>query len=241
MNIKVFAILFSALTIFGCTQTAAQKVQHVNPQEFQNLMKTAPDKVILDVRTPGEFASGHIPGAININISDAGFAEAVSALDTSKPVFVYCLAGGRSASATDIMSGMGFQNIIDLSSGFMQWSSQGFPVETGTSVAPKSSGMTDAEFANITAGDTLLLVDFSAKWCTPCVKIKKFLPELEESFKGKINILQVDYDDNSALIKSQNISTVPYLRLYRKGAVVWDHPGAVEKADVAAAIEQALK
>lgn len=71
------------------------------------------NSVIIDVRTPAEFAEGHLEGAINIDVSAAGFADQVAALDQKVPYVVYCRSGNRSASAVATMRSLGFTEVTD--------------------------------------------------------------------------------------------------------------------------------
>jgi phage shock protein E len=74
--------------------------------------------VIIDVRTPEEFAAGHVVGALNIPVELPGFAEAISQLDPEATYAVYCRTGSRSAFATAEMAGLGYLHIFDLNGGF---------------------------------------------------------------------------------------------------------------------------
>lgn len=74
------------------------------------------DTVIIDVRTPAEFASGHLDGAINIDLESGDFAAEVSELATTGEYIVYCRSGNRSAQAAELMAGQGFKNVTDLGS-----------------------------------------------------------------------------------------------------------------------------
>jgi rhodanese-related sulfurtransferase len=78
--------------------------------------------VILDVRTPGEFNSGYIPGAINIDIYAADFQSRVQKLDKSKTYLVYCRSGARSSNAGNFMVTNGFKQVHNLKGGMMAWS-----------------------------------------------------------------------------------------------------------------------
>lgn len=75
--------------------------------------ETAPN-VIIDVRTPKEFAEGHIEGAVNIDLSSETFGESIAALDMSDSYGVYCRSGNRSAQAVAQMKEAGFTNVRDL-------------------------------------------------------------------------------------------------------------------------------
>jgi phage shock protein E len=69
---------------------------------------------IIDVRTPGEYTSGHLEGAVNIDVEDgAGFLAAVQSLDPAASYILYCRSGNRSAAATATLEGLGFTNVVD--------------------------------------------------------------------------------------------------------------------------------
>ncbi len=68
---------------------------------------------VIDVRTPAEFAEGHLEGAVNIDWQDTGFADAVSALDKDGTYVIYCRSGNRSAQAIDAMTSMGFTDLTN--------------------------------------------------------------------------------------------------------------------------------
>ncbi len=102
-------------------------VHHVNPTEAQKLIA---DKkvVVLDVRTPKEFAAGHIGGATNINFLAADFAKAITGLDTNQAYLVHCAVGGRSTQALPKLEKMQFQSLYHLDGGIKAWEKAGFPV-----------------------------------------------------------------------------------------------------------------
>jgi rhodanese-related sulfurtransferase len=88
--------------------------------------------VVLDVRTPGEFAEGHVAGAVNLSVAREGsehFDDEVAKLDRGKTYLVYCARGNRSAVAASRMSKLGFTHLSDFSGGIEQWRKEGKPVE----------------------------------------------------------------------------------------------------------------
>jgi rhodanese-related sulfurtransferase/thiol-disulfide isomerase/thioredoxin len=89
-----------------------------------------PDYVALDVRTPAEYAAGHLPGAVNIDLTARAFANRLAQLDRSKNYFVYCETGNRSATATQIMHQAGFKHVYDIEGGITAWDQNGLPVTT---------------------------------------------------------------------------------------------------------------
>ena len=234
-------VTFFVFTAFACNNSSAQKITNVDPADFQEGFKKAHNKVILDVRTPGEFENGHIPGAQNMNVNSADFESEITKLDTTATIFVYCLAGGRSSNAADILAEKGFKNIVNLKSGYAKWNATGYPTEQGNTPKAKNKGISISEFESLTnAGDTLVLIDFSAAWCGPCKKIHAFIPEVVVEFKGKMNAHELDYDQNSELITALKLETVPYLKLYKRGVQVWEQKGAIEKEELKSAISTFL-
>jgi phage shock protein E len=70
--------------------------------------------VILDVRTPEEFASGHLAGSVNIDVSAGDFEQRIATLDPAAKYLIYCRSGNRSAQALARMQGLGFSSLVDL-------------------------------------------------------------------------------------------------------------------------------
>ncbi len=120
-----FILLAVALTI-SCSQGQNQSV--LAPQAFADKVKTAPDGALIDVRTAEEYATGHLAGAKNIDWNGGHFQHMVMSLDKNKPVFVYCLKGGRSASAAEAMRSMGFKEVYELEGGIEKWQAAKLPV-----------------------------------------------------------------------------------------------------------------
>jgi rhodanese-related sulfurtransferase len=102
----------------------------LQPSDFAASAKL-PDTVLLDVRTPEEFASGHLPGAVNVDIESADFPARLMALDKSRPYAVYCRSGNRSKAAMTVMQQAGFDKLFDLGGGINAWKSAGGEVVTG--------------------------------------------------------------------------------------------------------------
>lgn len=86
--------------------------------------------VLLDVRTPAEFAAGHIAGASNVDFESGTFESDIQQLDKSKSYAVYCRSGNRSGQATALMAKDGFKTIFNLDGGLINWQSAGNPVVT---------------------------------------------------------------------------------------------------------------
>ena len=89
------------------------------------------DLVVLDVRTPEEFAEGHLEGAVLVDYYEPDFADQLAALDTDVPYLVYCHSGNRSGQALGVMEQLGFASAVDIDGGIVAWSDAGLPVSTG--------------------------------------------------------------------------------------------------------------
>jgi rhodanese-related sulfurtransferase len=111
-----------------CAQIAGKVFKNISVVEFDKLRQQT-NSVVLDVRTPKEFTTGHIPGAVNIDWNGADFQKKVSALDKSKTYLVQCAVGGRSAKAADKMMTLQFTNVYNLEGGIKAWEKAGKPVE----------------------------------------------------------------------------------------------------------------
>lgn len=102
-------------------------VELITVEEMDSLLEM--EKVqLVDVRTPQEYADGHIEGAINIDFTDENFETLLSGVDKSKPVAVYCGRGGRSGKCSAYMKKAGFTKIYDLDGGITEWKYKGKPV-----------------------------------------------------------------------------------------------------------------
>lgn len=102
--------------------------RRVDVNEFEKLWQDK-HNVVLDVRTEKEFAAGHIPGAINLDVNAPDFGQKVSTLGKDKVYLVHCAAGVRSARACQKMNSLGFEHLIDLAPGFKGWQKAGKPIE----------------------------------------------------------------------------------------------------------------
>jgi len=112
----------------GPPAATTKSYKDVNVDEFDKLRSNT-NAVILDVRTPEEFASGHIPGAKNIDINSLDFEKKVGHLDKSKTYLVNCASGGRSARACGKLSKLEFSNCYNLQGGIRAWEKAGKPVD----------------------------------------------------------------------------------------------------------------
>lgn len=102
--------------------------QRVGVELFEQVWR-ANSPVVLDVRTPKEFAAGHIPGAVNMDVNAPDFEKRVGALDKNETYLVHCAGGVRSARACGKLAQMEFKRLLDLAPGFQGWLKAGKTVE----------------------------------------------------------------------------------------------------------------
>jgi rhodanese-related sulfurtransferase len=120
---KVIALTASLLLLTGCSSSAAG-VTNMNVSDFSKKI-TESGVVTLDVRTPGEFMTGHIEGAQNIDFESGSFKSDIESLDKNGTYAVYCRSGNRSGQAVAIMHEAGFHNVYNLEGGVIDWTAQG--------------------------------------------------------------------------------------------------------------------
>jgi len=109
------------------TAAAASAVTLVSPEDAHRLVEEG-DVEVIDVRTPGEFAEGHIEGATLIDFYEPDFADRIAELDRETEYVVYCRSGNRSGQATAMMADEGFTAVDDVDGGIVAWEAAGLPV-----------------------------------------------------------------------------------------------------------------
>lgn len=107
---------------------AVAGVLDVTVEEASDLIQGGAGVVVLDVRTPAEFAEGHIEGAVNLDVMSDTFIEDLAKLDKGARYVVHCRSGKRSAKAVEAMKAAEIQSIAHMNSGMNGWSAAGLPV-----------------------------------------------------------------------------------------------------------------
>ena len=123
LSVWLAPLAVAAVLLTGCSSDS-ETITDVDVAEAAQIVDDG-DAVILDVRSPQEFAAGHLPDAINIDVESADFADRVAGLDESTETLVYCQTGNRSGVATDEMAELGFTDMSDLQGGIEAWAAAG--------------------------------------------------------------------------------------------------------------------
>jgi phage shock protein E len=110
------------------TQAATVISELVNGERGKQLVDQG--AIVIDVRTPAEYAAGHVPDSLLIDVSAANFSQQISQLDPTQAYVVYCRSGNRSAVAISQMLAAGFTELYDMGP-LTAWAEAGYPVVTG--------------------------------------------------------------------------------------------------------------
>ena len=138
--IKNTSILIFVLTLASCNaqeqntqesksqeqETIAPIVKVLTVDEFE--AELIEETQLIDVRTPEEYAQGHIANAENVDFLDANFESNIASYSKQLPVYIYCKSGGRSGRASEKMKQLGFKKVYDLSGGITNWVNSGNPI-----------------------------------------------------------------------------------------------------------------
>ncbi|MDA0217882.1 MAG: rhodanese-like domain-containing protein [Actinobacteria bacterium] len=120
------ALLVMGLTLTGCS-SGTSATEKLGIEEFAEKI-TDTSITVLDVRTPMEFAQGHIDRAVNIDFQGSNFEKEVLDLDKDAPIAVYCRSGNRSSQAVKVMEKLGFTNLYDMDGGVIDWAAASKPL-----------------------------------------------------------------------------------------------------------------
>ena len=125
------AVLIAVVASCGLQSTTDIPINNVDVNTARDLVTQDETVIVLDVRTPEEYAIGHIEGALNINIAEADFSKRISKLDRDKTYIIHCSANvknGRSAKSLEIMSSFGFDKLLNMEGGIIAWEQSGYPL-----------------------------------------------------------------------------------------------------------------
>ena len=224
-----FKIIIAALsfTLFSCQGQESGKIEKLEATAFNDKLKTDQEPQLLDVRTPEEYNGQHIDNATNINWNGADFDKKVAVFDQSKPVYVYCLSGGRSSKAAHKLAEMGYTKIYELDGGIMKWNAAGLAKSNSETI-----GMTKEAFNKLLISDKKVLIDFYAEWCGPCKKMAPYLDKMTKEMADKVTIIRIDADQNKTLVEQLKVDGLPTLLLYENQELQWKHVGFISENDL---------
>ncbi|OXG08873.1 thioredoxin [Flavobacterium araucananum] len=227
MKFSKIVFLLLSIALFSCNEKKEGSIESIAPKEFAEKIKTTENPQILDVRTPDEFESEHIENAQNVNWNSDNFVAKAASYDKTKPVYVYCLSGGRSQKAAAKLNELGFKTVYNLDGGILKWNEEGFGKPTTTQI-----GMTMTDFDTLLKSDKKVLVDFYAPWCGPCKQMEPFILKMQKEMNDKVTIIRIDVDKNKTLATQLKIDQLPTVILYENKAVQWKNTGFISEKDL---------
>lgn len=213
----------------ACHSQQAGLVETVTANQFAYELKQSTNPQLLDVRTAEEYNGQHIEGAQNLDWNAANFEAQVQKLDPTKPVFVYCLSGGRSKKAAGKLAELGFKKIIELNGGILKWNAAGYAEPSA-----KIVGMCSQEYEELVKANPKILVNFYAEWCAPCKKMAPYMLQIQKEMAGKITVVRLNADEHKTLINQLKIDELPALFYYDNQKEVWKHSGFMSESDLRA-------
>ncbi|MDT8886087.1 thioredoxin domain-containing protein [Aquirufa regiilacus] len=228
---------YSLLILFLALSVGPLFAQVLDVESFSNKITETPQALLLDVRTSGEFGGGHLPKATNIDFRSEGFSKEIDKLDKSKPVLIYCLSGGRSAQAAEMMRAKGFQ-VTELKGGYLKWTTKLMPLE-GVPTVKHDAAWNLADFEKLAKESDAVVVDFYAKWCAPCLKMMPMVDKLAGEYTGKVTVIKVEADGNQAILQASGVDEIPSFLVFRKGKLIQKTSGFREEPKLKELFDQA--
>lgn len=232
MQKTFISFIFSAMLLFSL-QTFSQSGATISVIDFdkgihQNNIQ------LLDVRTQKEYNSGHLKNSFLADWTDKKtFQERVQSLDKSKPVYTYCLSGGRSNAAAKWLRLNGFKEVYNLDGGIVAWKRSRKPVEGVQTAKPISS---EAFFKSLPKNKTVL-VDIGAVWCPPCKKMEPVIKDLQKNKGNLFSLVNVNGGEQDELAKALKADSFPTFIIYKKGKEMWRKQGIVSKEELLAQLK----
>ena len=105
------------------------KVPQIEASDVKKAIDAMSEAILLDVRTPQEFAKSNITGSINLPVDEVQNKVETLIHDKSKTIYVYCLSGSRSVQAVDVMVKLGYKKVYDMKSGLLSWRARGYQTQ----------------------------------------------------------------------------------------------------------------
>ena len=129
-RIKAVLMIAPLLLAISACSTSSKSIVNENAGAFAATIQNS-GVVVLDVRTSGEFESGHIANSVNIDVEAGSFENEIANLDKNAQYAVYCHSGRRSGIAAELMEKNGFKEIHNLKDGIISWQAAGYPLVVG--------------------------------------------------------------------------------------------------------------
>ncbi len=225
---------------FIAISTIGQSINQFTSEELRNTLGRG-EVTLIDVRTPGEFANGHIANAGQLNYYTLDFRRKLLLLPRDQPVYLYCNTGYRSQRAAEILVDNGYKQVYNLEHGIMEWDLYDLPVVVEPDARPDvENKMESDEYYALIKSERPVFIDFYAPWCGPCRTMMPLIDSLKIEYREQITIVKINADASKKLIKELQIGGVPYLVLYKRNKVQYTHNGILNRAELSEILQKSL-
>jgi rhodanese-related sulfurtransferase len=227
-HIKYLFIVNLIFVLLSCT---AQTSTVLLSNQFEQAITNNDSAQILDVRTDEEYNTGHIKGALLANWNNTTeFNRRIAFINKQKPVYIYCLAGGRSEAAAKTMRALGFTNVYELKGGINAWKANNKPLEAANTT--EQLGL--EKFNQLINKYPVVLVDVGATWCPPCKMMEPILTEFLSKHAAACPIIKIDAATETSILKAYNITALPVFIVFKNGVQTWRKDGVVTLTELEA-------
>lgn len=208
MRVIVLAIGFALVSASLFSQPLTADVE-----QFSKVVASGKVQV-LDARTADEYKSGHIDKSLQANWLDKKeFLDRTSHLDKSIPVYIYCLSGGRSGAAAEVLRANGY-TVTNLEGGITAWKAKNKPL-VGVSADAKQTSLN--AYNGQIRSTRMVLVDFGAEWCPPCKKMEPVLNQFMKENGKLVTLVKMNGGLETELMKTLKVDALPTFILYKDG------------------------
>ncbi len=218
---KYLTLLMSFFFVVACNVNSQSGVLPV--ADFEKKM-AEPKVQVLDVRTAGEYQSGHLQNALQADwLNKEQFVDRTQYLDKSLPVLIYCASGVRSEQAMQALKQQGFKQVYNLDGGMSSWKMNNRPIVAEN----PPNELSIAAFESMVNGAKIALVDIGAEWCPPCKKMEPVLQSLQKDLPNTFTLVKVDGGNDITVMKALNFVALPTFIIFKNGKETWRKQGVV--------------
>ena len=231
LSMKSNLFLFAIFCLISCNNIKSQITENISAAQFYNLSNEQAG-IIIDVRTPQEFSTGHIKEATNIDFYSNEFKNKLKIMKKDIPIYVYCRSGGRSSIAASRMQKLGFIKIYNLAGGINAWKASNFKLVTSSQPNKFIAPVVHVnQVDSILKENKMVFITVSTEWCLPCKKMKPVIQEIEKE-NYDVKFLYIDADVNKDILDRFKINGVPFFLIYKNSKELFRHVGVISKNDI---------
>jgi thioredoxin 1 len=218
--VKLASIIFALLGSIGM-QSQGISARHMTPQEFYYGSLSCCNRVMmLDLRSPEEYKSGHIPKAKNLPWTCEAFAWELERIERTFPIFIYCSEGLHAPKVMERLVKMGFSQVYLLKGGIQQWKKEKLDI---SSQAIEEDYACDIDTTTIhrVCHTTVfpVLFFYESSWCIPCDSIFQTLKLKQKQEKQSFELYRISLDYHPEWFEKYQITDLPAIAIYESNVM----------------------